>query len=177
MRVGATAGLVALLTLSCATGGVRPRLAPVPRSLVVMIPDSADSVVIRLTARTQSLGLEVARVSPREGYLETRWYDTGTGTSTGEPFDRLDQTIKLRFFADPWQGRTRLVAESIRRIAWDPSMPPRDLERMVPDDHPGRALLDSILAVVRPPDTTAARRDTTTARRDTTRVTPAVPHP
>jgi hypothetical protein len=53
---------------------------------------------------------------------------------------------KLRFFADPTAGRTRLVAECVRRIAEDPSEPERDMERMVPDSSPGRMLLDSIVA-------------------------------
>jgi hypothetical protein len=44
------------------------------------------------------------------------------------------------------------------RIAYDPSEPERDLERMVPDSTPGRALLDSLVArlkVVFPPQVPA----------------------
>jgi len=53
--------------------------------------------------------------------------------------------VKVRFFADPVAGKTRLAAECVRRIADDPSEPERDLERMVPDSSPGRILLDGIV--------------------------------
>ncbi len=166
------AAVVAFALLSCRTGGVRPRYNPVPHSVMMLLPDSAKNIVVILADRSVAMGFTVARYSPDEGYLETGWYDTQTKRPVGDPFNGLDRIIKLRFFADPWQGRTRLVAESVRRIAWDPSEPPHDLERMVPDDHPGRALLDSVLAVVRPPDTTTTQADTTrgnAARPDTTR--------
>ncbi len=188
MRKLAAAAL-ALALLSCRTGGIRPRYAPVPHSIMMLLPDSAKNVVVTLADRSVAMGFTVARYAPNEGYLETGWYDTKTKRPVGDPFNDLDRIVKLRFFADPWQGRTRLVAESVRRIAWDPSEPQHDLERMVPDDHPGRALLDSVLAVVRPPDTTTTQPDTTranarpdtargnatrpdTTRRDTTRVLP-----
>jgi hypothetical protein len=41
-----------------------------------------------------------------------------------------------------------LLAECVMRIAWDPSVPERELERMVPEGHPGRVLLDTLIAVV-----------------------------
>ena len=62
--------------------------------------------------------------------------------------------MKLRLFADPTAGKTRLAAECVRRIAYDPSEPERDLERMVPDSTPEHAILDSLVArlkVVFPP--------------------------
>ena len=92
------------------------------------------------------MGLKVAVADPAEGYLETAWYDIQRrATVTGRARD-LDQVVRLRFFADPTAGRTRLAAECVRRIAEDPSEPERDLERMVPDSSPGRILLDSIIS-------------------------------
>jgi hypothetical protein len=158
--VAAAAGLLAA---ACATGGLRPRFGPVPRAILLTLPDSADVTVVQLTARVRELGLSVVRSVPREGYLETGWYDADLKQNTGEPFAKLDRVVKFRFFADPSQGHTRLVAECVRRLAWDPSMPPRDLERMVPDDHPGRAMLDSVLTVVHPIVTDTTRADTTHA--------------
>ena len=166
MRKLAAAAL-ALALLSCRTGGLRPRIAPVPHSVMMIVPDSAKNIVVILADRSRAMGFTVARYAPEEGYLETGWYDTQEKHPVGDPFTNLDRVVKLRFFADPWQGRTRLVGESVRRIAWDPSMPQRDLERMVPDSSPGRALLDSVLAPVRPPDTTQV----TTTHADTTRTT------
>jgi hypothetical protein len=53
-----------------------------------------------------------------------------------------------------------LFAECVVRVAWDPSVPARDLERMPTAGHPGRVLLDSVLSVMTPHlvrDTTAAK--------------------
>ncbi len=82
---------------------------------------------------------------PAEGYLESSWYDLGRRATVSGRARDLDQVVKLRFFADPTAGRTRLAAECVRRFAYDPSEPERDLERMVPDSTPGHVLLDSII--------------------------------
>lgn len=116
---------------------------------------SADSVVMALDARVRTMGLGVVRVAPREGYLESAWYDVARRATTQPPFDRLDSIVKFRFFVDPVQGKTRILAEAMRRIAWDPSTPARDLERMVPVGHPALAMIDSVLVVVKQ-DTTKA---------------------
>ncbi len=135
---------------ACATGGLRPRYGARPDARALDVPDSADRIVTVLETRARAFGLGIVRSVPREGYLETAWYDLGARAPTGPPFENLDRIVKLRFFADPWQGKTRVLAECVWRIAWDPSTPERDLERMVPADHPGRALLDSVLVAIKP---------------------------
>jgi len=93
----------------------------------------------------QAAGLSIAVADPAEGYLESSWYDLARKATVSGRARDLDQVVRLRFFADPTAGRTRLVAECVRRIAFDPSEPERDLERMAPDSSPGRVLLDSII--------------------------------
>ena len=93
-----------------------------------------------------SAGLTVRLADPAEGYLETGWYDLTSRRTVSASARDLDHTVKLRFFADPTAGHARLAAECVRRIAWDPSEPQRDLERMVADSTPGRVLLDSLMA-------------------------------
>jgi hypothetical protein len=103
--------------------------------------------VINVVGRlVDSAGLTVRLADPTEGYLETGWYDLTSRRTVGATARDLDHTVKLRFFADPTAGHTRLAAECVQRIAYDPSEPERDLERMVPDSTPGRMLLDSLLA-------------------------------
>jgi hypothetical protein len=127
-------------------GGLRPRYGPVPGSIAADLETQPDIVIGAAAQEVQAAGLKVAVADPSEGYLETSWYDVRTrATVPGRAHD-LDQVAKLRFFADPTAGRTRLVAECVRRIAEDPSEPERDMERMVPDSSPGRMLLDSIVA-------------------------------
>jgi len=97
-----------------------------------------------LTAR----GFATQAMVPMEGYLETRWFDVVSRRATPEPFSDAEGVVKLRFFADPVGLHTRVIAEAVRRTAWDPSRPPRELEVMLPPDHPGRVLMDSLLALV-----------------------------
>lgn len=140
---------LALGAAACATGGARPRFGAAPESSIALLRVVPDTVIVQLDARLRSLGIGVAVAAPREGYLESRWFDLEARADAAPPWNRLDSIVKFRFFADPVQGRTRLLAEAMRRIAWDPSLPERELERMVPDGHPARALLDSVLIAIR----------------------------
>lgn len=140
--------LLAALAACSSFGGVRPRYGPVPQSVRRMSAIPAADVIRLLEGAVRSAGMEIARSAPREGYLETSWFDLDRRASVPAPFTNMDRVVKLRFYSDPEQGRTRILAECVRRIAWDPSVPQRDLERMVPDGHPGRVLLDSLVAAV-----------------------------
>lgn len=127
-------------------GGLRPRFGPLPGSIALELETQPETVIGAASREVLAAGLKVAVADPGEGYLETAWYDVRRkATVTGRARD-LDQVVRLRFFADPLAGRTRLAAECVRRIAEDPSEPERDLERMVPDSSPGRVLLDSIVS-------------------------------
>ncbi len=147
VRALAACGLAGVLALAaCAhLGGLRPRFAPIPGSIAVDLEAQPDAVIGAAAREVEAAGLKVAVADPAEGYLETSWYDIRTrATVTGRARD-LDQVVKVRFFADPVAGKTRLAAECVRRIADDPSEPERELERMVPDSSPGRILLDGIV--------------------------------
>jgi hypothetical protein len=145
---------------------VRPVYGPLPGSVTVVLDAAPDAVITTAEREVRAAGLTVAAVAADEGYLETAWYDVLTRRTVDARAPDFDHIVKLRLFADPTAGKTRLVAECVRRIAYDPSEPERDLERMVPDSTPQRALLDSLVArlkVVYPPpklpgDTTATGR-------------------
>jgi len=135
-------------------GGVRPVYGPLPGSVTVILDAAPDAVIATAQREVRAAGLTVVAVAADEGYLETGWYDVATKRTLDARAPDLDHTVKLRLFADPTAGKTRLVAECVRRIAFDPSEPERDLERMVPDSTPQHALLDSLVArlkVVYPP--------------------------
>lgn len=109
-------------------------MQPAPASLVAAF----DSVV-------RARGLGVLAEAPLEGWLETRWFDLDERRSVAEPFRNFDRVVKLRFRVDRVQGKTRVIAECVLRTAWDPSVPERDRERMAPEGHEGRLLLEDIL--------------------------------
>jgi len=148
MRRAAAALLVSLPVLAaCARlGGLRPRYAPIQGSIATELEAQPDAVIDSAAQELRSAGLSVAVADAPEGYLESSWYDVATKATVSGRARDLDQVVKLRFFADPTAGHTRMAAECVRRIAQDPSEPERDLERMVPDSSPGRVLLDSIVA-------------------------------
>lgn len=163
-------GLVAavacgLALAGCAgLGGVRPVYGPVPGSVGLQL-DAPPTAVTRAAAEEiQHAGLLVQWLSPEEGYVETQWYHLSTRESSREPaFRDLDRVVKIRFFADPTAGKTRLAAECVTTMLVDPSRPPRELERMVPEGHPGREVLTQILDRLKQRYPTAGR-DSTTAR-------------
>lgn len=146
---------LAVLLAGCGSmGGARPRWSALPDAVLMQSDRPPVELLGELYSVLRTRGFAIDLIAPREGFLETRWYDLSSRTATEPPFRHFDRIVKLRFFADPVQGRTRLLAECVRRIAWDPSLPERELERMVPLDHPGRLLLDSLIAPFKP-DTTA----------------------
>jgi len=139
-------GLCAVLAACAAMGGVRPRYGPVPESVSLLLDAPPDAVTRAAAEEVQHAGLRLQWLSPEEGYLETQWYDLGSRESATEPrFRDLERTVKIRLFADPTAGKTRLVAECVFTTLVDPSRPMRELERMTPLGHAGREILQQVL--------------------------------
>ena len=127
---------------------------PLPGSVTVPLDGVPDLVIDAAARELAAGGLRVVRIAPDEGYLETEWYDVAARRTVNARATGFDHIVKLRLFADPTAGKTRLAAECVVRIGYDPSTPERDLERMVPDSTPAHAILDSLIArlkVVFPP--------------------------
>lgn len=140
------AGYCLALAACASLGGVRPVFGPVPGSVGLQLDATPDAVTRAAAEEVQHAGLRVQWLSPEEGYVETLWYDLTTHESSSEqPFRDLDRMVKIRFFADPTAGKTRLVAECVTVSLVDPSRPPRELERMAPEGHAGRELLTQLV--------------------------------
>lgn len=127
-------------------GGVRPRIVPLPGSIVRTVDISADSATRALAAALALHHVPIAAVAPAEGYVESVWYDAAEGVPRSPDAGPMANIVKLRFFSDPTAGHARVVGEVVRRVIVDPSLPERELERIVPEGHPGRALLEMVLA-------------------------------
>jgi hypothetical protein len=146
VRLRIPAAIALSLVAACPNlGGVRPLYGPVPGSIALELDAAPDAVIAAAARDVAAVGFRVAASATNEGYLETEWFDVAAHRSVTARARDLDRVVKLRFFADPTAGKTHLAAECVLRIADDPSLPPRDLERMVPDSTPGRVLLDSII--------------------------------
>jgi hypothetical protein len=148
-RSGGRVALVALAwcVAGCAAlGGVRPFYGPVPGSETFLLNALPDAVTRAAAEEVQHAGLTLQWISPAEGYVETQWFNVTTHVSTPDPvLSDLDHTVKLRFFADPTAGRTRLAAEAVTTYVVDPSRPQREMERMTPPGHPGREVLTEVV--------------------------------
>lgn len=138
--------LVGAALAGCAAmGGIRPVFGPVPGSVSVILEAPPDAVTRAAAEEVQHAGLRLQWLSVEEGYVETLWYDLRSQTSSTEPHGDLEQTVKIRFFADPTAGKTRVVAECVITSLVDPSRSRRELERMAPEGHRGREVLQQVL--------------------------------
>jgi len=145
-RMASLAWLAAALAACTGLGGVRPLYGPVPGSVSLQLDAPPDAVAAAAAEEVQHLGLRVQWLSREEGYLETQWFDLTARSSSQEPaFSDLERVVKMRFFADPAAGKTRLLAECVTTRLVDPSRPQRELERMAPEGHAGRELLTQVL--------------------------------
>lgn len=145
---GPAVALLGAVGLAACTGlgGVRPMYGPVPGSVALVLADSPDNVTRAAADEVQQAGLRLQWMSVEEGYVETEWFNVTTRVSTPQPdLGDLEHSVKVRFFADPTAGKTRLAAEAVTTYAVDPSRPQRELERMAPPGHPGREVLTQIL--------------------------------
>ena len=146
LPAGALAASAWLLAAGCASfGGIRPEVRPIEGAVQLTVQPAPVPLVAALDSVVRARGLAVLAEAPQEGWLETRWFDLDARRSVAGPFRNFDRIVKLRFRVDPVQGKTRVIAECVLRTAWDPSVPEVDLERMAPEGHDGRALLEDIL--------------------------------
>jgi hypothetical protein len=86
--------------------------------------------------------IELRWVRVREGYVETKWFDPVTGDTGGGRSLNTAGIVRLRFWTDLiMEHRSVVVGEAVRRRVVDPSLPPRETEVHVPEDHAGYEIL------------------------------------
>jgi len=133
--VGGVASGVMLLA-ACYPATSRPVFVPMPeaatREVELFIPEATQQLAIALDAEQ----VPVRRTEPRDGWLETEWFDVKTLKPTTAR--RLgDQVVKIRAWVDPAKPNHSLITvEAVYRPMADPSRDDRSLEREVPNDHP-----------------------------------------
>lgn len=131
--------VVLLFVAACTPTTTRPSFAPYPEALHAII----NAPPARLTEEAQTWlaaqGPSVAHASPRDGFLETGWYDATDSSAT-------PVRVKIRLWADPdVPGKSRVTVEAVYRPIEDPSRTARDLERAVPESSAGQRLVERLL--------------------------------
>ena len=143
---------LAIALAACTPTTTRPDFPPLPQARAARISARPQQVIPALMALVVAESLRVRRANPRDGYLETDWYDTRTRRSfrNGAAVADLAHTVKLRFWADPYvPGETILTLEVAYRLRYDPSRAGRDLDTAVPPGQRGDTLADSLLTRVK----------------------------
>jgi hypothetical protein len=137
------------LSVGCGAGGVRPRFTPFTESLRDTVAASPDSVVLIAAEILEAEGIAVHHVRRREGYLETHWFDAATTQRASAESVRTESLTIIRLWADAVTERqTLVVAEAARPLFVDPSLPTREKEVAVSEDHPGHAFLQRVFEQV-----------------------------
>jgi hypothetical protein len=150
LRIAHFAFLIA--ALACTPTTKRPDFPPLPLARAAQILARPQQVIPALAVLLVAESLRVRRMSLRDGYLETDWYDTRTRRSyrSGARVPDLARAVKVRCWADPYvPGETVLTLEVAHQLRVDPSRPARDFEASVPAGQAGDTLADSLLARIR----------------------------
>ena len=133
------AGFIVVLCAACTPTTTRPSFAPYPEALHAIINAPPARVTEEAGTWLAAQGPAVQHQSPRDGFLETGWYDATDSTSA-------PVRVKIRVWADPdVPGKSRVTVEAVYRPIEDPSRAARDLERAVPENSAGQRLVERLL--------------------------------
>jgi hypothetical protein len=129
------AAVLACWVCACSPQTSRPAITPLPQAVVgevaLLVPAATQRIADVLVADSLPLG----RVVPRDGYIESPWFDARTLQPTRRRVLGPD-VVRLRAWADPERpGHSTVTVEVVYHPMADPSLPERELERTVPLDH------------------------------------------
>ena len=129
-----SAAIVGLL--ACQPSTTRPTFTALPEAAVTEVRLSQLEATRHLAEGLKAESIPATRVELRDGYIESTWFDSATGQrSSRRPIGT--GVVRVRAWADPARpGNTLLTVETLYQPFLDPSLPPRELEREVPKDHP-----------------------------------------
>jgi len=133
-----------LLLAACNPTSARPRLDPLPLAPVAEVKGKRPAISEKTMATLREDSLPLALVTVTDAYAESPWLDSATmQPTTRRPLGT--DVVKIRTWVDPSKpGYSRITIEPVYRVMADPSIPERELERLVPEGHPARALAQAI---------------------------------
>ncbi len=128
--------VVLALVVGCKATSTRPYFPPVTGAPQTEIELGVRQATEALADVLKDDSLPLTRVEPRDGVVETAWFNVrDKRISHGR---RLGpDVVQVRAWVDPSRpGHSRVVIETVFRPLADPSLSPRALDRQVPPDHP-----------------------------------------
>lgn len=133
-----SAACLVVAVSACDPFSKRPRLEPLPLAPVAELKGKRPDVSEKTIARLREDGLPLAHVTVKDAYAESPWLDSASmQPTTRRPLGT--DVIKVRTWVDPSKpGYSRITIEPVYRVSADPSVPERELDRLVPEGHPAR---------------------------------------
>jgi hypothetical protein len=136
-----------LLLLGCFPSTTRPSFLPKPSAVAAEVELDVPKATRTLALALNADSIPVRRTEPKDGWLESEWFDARTFQPTTARRLGLD-VVKVRAWVDPARPSSKgdnhstITIETVYRPMADPSRSDRDLERQVPNTHPisGRML-------------------------------------
>lgn len=149
-RAGAAVWLMVMVGTACGAGAVRPRFTPFREAISDTLTIAPDSAITLAASLLHDSGIVLHHVRPIEGYLQTRWFNVTSRERVSPQSADRDARAIIRIWADAVsEHQTLVIAEASMARVVDPSLPAREREMPVPDDHPARAILAQVLAGLR----------------------------
>jgi len=159
---------VTLALVGCKATTSRPSFVPFPQSAHGELGFGNPDPVYTITRVTRTVAealaadsIPIARVSERDGYIESPWFDATTLAPT-EARPVGPDVVRVRAWIGPAKpGFSEVEVETVFRPLADPSRRERDLETHVEISHPvgqrvGR-LVQRLIEQYGEPDTTAVK--------------------
>ena len=128
--------LLPLALLACSPFSQRPRLDPLPLAPPVEVKGKRPAVTDKTMKALADDGMPLAFQTAKDAYAESPWLDSATmQPTTRRPIGM--EVVKFRTWIDAsGVGYSRVTIEPVYRPLADPSVPERELDRLVPESHP-----------------------------------------
>ena len=123
--------------VACQPNTTRPPITPLPEAAGTEVRLPVRDATRRLAEVLRADSVPLRRVSLRDGYMESGWFDAATRRPAGNRRAIGPGFVRIRAWADPARpGSSQLTIETLYRPLVDPSLPERELEREVARNHP-----------------------------------------
>ena len=137
-----------LLLLCCQPYTTRPAFGPLPTAAEAFVDEGVARTTTLLSEGLSADSIPVSRVEPKDGYLETGWFNPYTGAATtARPLG--DSVVRVRAWVNAYgEERSSIRAETALRTLANPSLPARELAQQAPADNPAAVRVARVLATL-----------------------------
>jgi hypothetical protein len=131
---------------ACQPSTTRPPITPYPEAAGTEVRLPVRLATQRLAEAFRADSIPTRKVQLRDGYIETNWFRVATGRPVRGLSPLGTGVVRIRAWADPARpGSSQLTVETLYRPVADPSLPDRELERVVAREHPVAVKVEAAL--------------------------------